>query len=62
MWVHRKIVEEFSVGVGQSQRNCSLMKWAVGFYDPNKEWHEESRHASRDEAAARVHWLNGGNT
>jgi hypothetical protein len=34
--------------------------WTVGFYDPAGEWHPESDHASSEEAAKRVHWLNGG--
>ncbi len=33
--------------------------WTVGFYDPAGRWHAESDHASPDEAAARVHYLNG---
>lgn len=34
--------------------------WTVGFYDPDGRWVPESDHGSSDEAAARVHWLNGG--
>jgi hypothetical protein len=34
--------------------------WTVGFYAPNGEWRPESDHDSEDKAAARVHWLNGG--
>ncbi len=35
--------------------------WTVGFYEPlSGEWMPESDHPSADEAAARVHWLNGG--
>jgi len=34
--------------------------WTVGFYDPNGEWHPESDHSDREEAAKRVHYLNGG--
>jgi hypothetical protein len=33
--------------------------WTVGFYDPTGKWHPESDHASEDDAAARVAWLNG---
>ena len=33
--------------------------WTVGFYDP-RSWQPESDHGSRDEAAERVRWLNGG--
>jgi hypothetical protein len=36
--------------------------YTVGFYDPNNgQWHPESDHESREAAANRVHWLNGGN-
>jgi len=34
--------------------------WTVGFYDPSSTWHADSDHDSADEAAARVHYLNGG--
>ena len=34
--------------------------WTVGFYDPSGEWHPESDHADREEAAKKVHYLNGG--
>lgn len=37
--------------------------WTVGFYGPDADgarWHSDSDHESREAAAARVHWLNGG--
>lgn len=34
--------------------------FTVGFYDPAGTWHPESDHPSREAAAARVAWLNGG--
>lgn len=34
--------------------------WTVGFYLPNGDWYPESDHASPEEAARRVHYLNGG--
>ena len=34
--------------------------WVVGFYSPDGEWHPDSDHADRDDAAKRVHYLNGG--
>lgn len=34
--------------------------WTVGFYDPSGKWHPESDYTSRDEAATRAAWLNGG--
>jgi hypothetical protein len=34
--------------------------YTVGFYKPDGEWEPESDHRSTEEAAERVHWLNGG--
>lgn len=34
--------------------------YTVGFYDPDGNWHADTDHNSPDEAARRVHWLNGG--
>jgi hypothetical protein len=34
--------------------------WTVGFYSPSGQWEPESDHRSAEEAARRVHWLNGG--
>jgi hypothetical protein len=34
--------------------------WTVGFYKPDGTWFAESDHGSDDDAANRVHWLNGG--
>ncbi len=34
--------------------------WTVGFYKPDGEWEPESDHSSKENAAERVHWLNGG--
>jgi hypothetical protein len=34
--------------------------WTVGFYDPSGKWHPDSDHASTEDAANRVHYLNGG--
>ena len=33
--------------------------WTVGFFDPSGKWVPESDHTSKEEAAARVAWLNG---
>lgn len=33
--------------------------WTVGFYTPDGVWKPESDHDSKEEAAKRVHWLNG---
>jgi hypothetical protein len=35
--------------------------WTVGFFDPKGQWHTDSDHNSTEKAAARVHYLNGGN-
>lgn len=34
--------------------------YTVGFYDPAGKWHPDSDWNDRDEARARVHYLNGG--
>ena len=34
--------------------------WTVGFYKPDGKWEPESDHGTSEEAAARVHYLNGG--
>lgn len=34
--------------------------WTVGYHDPDGQWEPDSDHGSQEEAAARVHWLNGG--
>lgn len=34
--------------------------WTVGFYSPDGEWHPESDHETKEKAAKRVHYLNGG--
>lgn len=35
--------------------------WTVGFYDPDGKWHADRDFYTPDDAADRVHWLNGGN-
>lgn len=40
---------------------CVVDLWTVGHYDPNtNEFIPESDHNDREEAAKRVHYLNGG--
>ena len=34
--------------------------WTVGFYDPKGIWHPENDYNSKQSAAQRVHYLNGG--
>ncbi len=36
--------------------------WTVGFYDPSGKWLAESDWSNPEEAAERVHYLNGGNS
>lgn len=33
--------------------------YTVGFYDPQGKWHSESDFSTSEEAAKRVHYLNG---
>ncbi len=33
--------------------------WTVGFYDPAGKWHSDSDHATKEDAARHVAWLNG---
>jgi hypothetical protein len=35
--------------------------WTVGFYQPDGTWVAESDYSHKLDAAARVHYLNGGN-
>jgi hypothetical protein len=42
-------------------RNLEPGLWTVGFYTPTGFWVPESDHLVREEAAKRVHYLNGGN-
>ena len=34
--------------------------WTVGYYTPGGRWVSESDHSTKQQAAERVHWLNGG--
>ena len=36
--------------------------WTVGFHRPDGAWITDSDHVSREAAATRCHWLNGGNS
>lgn len=46
MWVYRK--------------DNTNNRWLVGFYAPNGDWNQDSTYGSQEQAANRVHWLNGG--
>ena len=48
-WFYRDIVEDGGNHV-----------YVVGFYDPAGKWVPETDWNTADEAAMRVHWLNGG--
>ncbi len=42
------------------RNGCETDLFTVGFYSPGGQWDAESDHESKDAAAARVHYLNGG--
>lgn len=42
----------------QTDANPDL--WTVGFYDPDGKFEPESDYSDSEEAAKRVHYLNGG--
>jgi hypothetical protein len=44
MWVYKQTESEL---------------WTVGYYAPDGEWHTDTDHESKGEAAERVAWLNG---
>jgi hypothetical protein len=44
----------------ESDQGDGYRLYTVGFYDPTGKWQPESDHATREEAAARVAYLNGG--
>lgn len=50
MWVYRKCAIGYDT------------MYEVGFFTPTREWESESTYKTKEEAAARVHWLNGGDT
>lgn len=41
-------------------KNTEPGLWTVGYYDPSGNWEAESDWTSREKAAERVHYLNGG--
>jgi hypothetical protein len=43
-----------------SERSSCHSLYTVGFYNPKGEWQAESDYGTKEEAAARVHYLNGG--
>lgn len=49
MWVYKRL-----------SGDINSEKWEVGFYAPSGTWIQESVHIAREDAAVRVHYLNGG--
>ncbi len=45
----------------ESEHNEHGSLWTVGFYSPDGKWNPESDHETKESAAERVHYLNGGN-
>jgi hypothetical protein len=52
-WVYKQ--------VARATENWADM-WVVGYYDPDGVWEPESDHVTAEAAAARVHYLNGGDS
>lgn len=44
----------------ETERDGEHRLYTVGFYDPAGKWQAEQDFPNRDDAAARVHFLNGG--
>jgi hypothetical protein len=49
MWVYK-----------QTEHCADYTLYTVGFYSPNGVWYSDSDYINQEEAAQRVHWLNGG--
>lgn len=45
---------------GRDSQGYRCHLYTVGHYEPDGSWEPESDHGTREEAAARVHYLNGG--
>ncbi len=41
-------------------RTDSERTWTVGYYSPDGKWHPDHDYSSQEQAAERVHYLNGG--
>jgi hypothetical protein len=54
LWLHRPTSPDTST--------TTRSAWEVGFFDVTGDWCPESVHVEPGPAAARVHWLNGGDT
>lgn len=49
--------EDFAMWV---YRKTETSLWTVGYYSPSGEWMTDSDHDTKEAAAVRVHYLNGG--
>jgi hypothetical protein len=49
MWVYRR-----------SQKDYGFSSYEVGYYAPDKTWNSDSDGLTKEQAASRVHFLNGG--
>ena len=43
-------------------RRAEAPGWEVGYFDTSGGWQHDSTHPTPEQAAGRVHWLNGGKT
>lgn len=57
----RPDLDEHRSGIMHVYRQTEPGLWTVGYYTPDREWVPESDWPTQEEAANRVHWLNGGN-
>ena len=55
MWVYRKLDESLQEKLNVKGNYC------VGYFMPDGTWQTDSCYESKEEAAARVRYLNGGN-
>jgi len=56
MWVYRKHIIR-----RDENDDVMLFDWQVGYFRPDSTWYPVERFNDSEEAAARVHYLNGGN-
>ena len=57
----RPDLDEHRSGIMWVFRTTEPGLWTVGYYTPDREWVTDSDWPTKEEAADRVHWLNGGN-
>jgi anaerobic selenocysteine-containing dehydrogenase len=56
----RGITEGKVMWVYSKSTNTKGISYLVGYFDPQGAWHQESEWDRREDAAARVNYLNGG--